>query len=454
METSLKQRLLHAIGVTSLGPVLTAVIQLVGVPVFLHFWGPRLYGEWLVLSAIPIYLGLTDFGFGSVAATEMAMLAARGEKAGALSVFQSAWLLTTSVSLLIGLCVALGLWVLPVERWVHVTLLSGEQTIGILCVLCVYVLLDLQWTVIVAGFRCDGNYALGALLGTVVRFATSASSLIAVAFYASPLLVALILVAVRMLGNGICQIVLRRKSPWLHYGFSNSRLNVIRRLFGPAVAYMAFPAGNAFILQGMTIVVGAALGPIAVVMFSTVRTLTRFAYQIVDVITNSVWTELAVAFGKGNRSLAKNIHRCACQASLGLSIAAILFLSLFGVRIYGYWTHYKVLMDINLFHLLLIEVLANAFWFTSSVVPIACNRHARQAVVYLFATALSLPLAYVLMSWIGLLGAGIALLIVDLCMIGYVLSHSLELLNDNLGEFTRALLRAPTLGTGNPGGSD
>ena len=155
----------------------------------------------------------------------------------------------------------------------------------------------------------------------------------------------------------------------------------------------------------------------------------RFAYQMVDMVTNSVW-KLAVAFGAGNRLLARNIHRCACQASLGLSFAAILFLSLFGVRIYGYWTHHQVLMDINLFHLLLVEVLANAFWFTSSVVSIACNRHELQAMVMLLSTALSFPVACLLMLWLGLTGAGISLLMVDLCMIAYVLSHSLSRSSD------------------------
>lgn len=454
MKNDLKHRLLHAIGATSVGPILTAAIQLVSVPVFLHFWGPKLYGEWLVLSAIPIYLGLTDFGFGSVAATEMTMLVARGEKAAALEVFQSTWLMTTGVSLSIGLCVALGLWALPIQKWVPVTLLSRGQLTGILCALSVYVLLDLQWTVIVAGFRSDGNYTLGTHLGNIGRFATNASSIVAVACHASPLLVAVILVVVRLVSNWTCQIVLRRKSPWLTYGYHYSSFKVIRKLFGPALAYMAFPAGNAFSLQGMTIVVGAALGPIAVVMFSTVRTLTRFAYQMVDMVTNSVWTELAVAFGSGNRQLARNIHRCACQASLGLSFAAILFLSLFGVRIYGYWTHHQIVMDISLFHLLLLEVLTNALWFTSSVVSIACNSHQRQAMTYLLSTALSLPIAYILMSWLGLKGAGISLLMVDLCMIGYVLSHSLSLLQDNLAEFSLALLRAPSLGAGNPGGLD
>ncbi|MDR3572356.1 MAG: hypothetical protein P4L50_00705 [Anaerolineaceae bacterium] len=426
--------------------MLTALIQIVSVPVFLHFWGPKLYGEWLVLSAIPIYLGLTDFGFGCVAANDMTMQVARGEKSAALEVFQSTWVLTTVFSVSFGICVAFALWLLPFERWLKVTLLSRGQVAAILCVLCVYVLLDLQWTVISAGFRCDGNYALGTVLGNVVRFMTNGASIIAVACHGSPLSAALALVTVRILGNWICQLVLRHKSPWLHYGYSYAHFSIIQRLFNPAIAYMAFPAGNALSLQGMTIVVGAVLGPIAVVIFSTVRTLTRFAYQMVAIISDSVWTELSAAFGAGNTLLARNIHRCASQAALGLSSAAILFLALFGNVIYSYWTHYKVSMDHHLFHLLLIEMLANAFWYTSSIVPIACNRHEGQAVVYLLTTAISLPAAFLLMLRYGLAGAGMSLLLVDLSMIAYVLHHSLALLNDTPSGFVRALLRAPSLG--------
>ncbi len=448
MKRNLKQRLFHAVGATSLKPVSTAVIQLVSVPVFLHFWGPKLYGEWLVLSAIPIYLGLTDFGFGSVAANEMTMQMARGERTAALEVFQSAWTLTTAVSASVGLCVALGLWAFPLERWLHVTVLSRGEATAILCVLCASVLLDLQWTLIAAGFRSDGNYALGTLLGVAIAFGTNASGIIVVAFHASPLIVAFVLFAARLLGNLVCQVVLKRKSPWLHYGYRYSRFSIIRKLFGPAVAYMALAVSSSFSFQGMTIVVGAVLGPIAVVMFSTVRTLTRFAYQMVDMITNSIWAELSVAFGAGDRLLARNLHRCACQASLGLSSAAILLLALFGNAVYGRWTHYKVTMDHRLFYLLLVEVLANSLWFTSSIVSIACNRHERQAVIYLAATALSLPAAYFLILRFGLTGAGISLLMVDICMIAYVIPHSLALLNDTPAEFVRALFRAPSLQTG------
>jgi O-antigen/teichoic acid export membrane protein len=454
MNSELKHRLLHAVGATSLGPLLTAIVQLVSVPIFLHSWGTGLYGEWLVLSAIPIYLGLTDFGFGSVAANDMTMLVARGEKSAALEVFQSAWVLTTVFSGFFGLCLGVGLGLLPIEKWLKVALLSRGQVIAILCVLSAYMLQDMQWTIIEAGFRCDGNYALGTLLGSVVKGCTNGAAIMAAAFHASPLIVAVVLVSVRLLGNSTCQIVLRRKSPWLHYGYRNARLSVIRKLFGPAIAYMAFPAGSSLSLQGMTIVVGAVFGPVAVVVFSTTRTLTRFVYQMTYVIGSSIWAEMSVAFGAGKRLLARNLHRCACQASLGLSLGAILFLYVFGTGIYGYWTHYRVAMNHELFHLLLIEALANSFWYTSSVVSIACNQHERQAMVYLLTTALSLPAGYLLMLWFGLVGGAVSLLFVDICMIGYVLRHSLILLDDSLSGFALSLLRAPSLSAVEAGGGD
>ena len=43
IQRNLKLRLFHAVGAQSLAPVLTAAIQLVSVPVFLHFWVLKRY---------------------------------------------------------------------------------------------------------------------------------------------------------------------------------------------------------------------------------------------------------------------------------------------------------------------------------------------------------------------------------------------------------------------------
>ncbi|MGB8322362.1 MAG: hypothetical protein WCE52_05295, partial [Candidatus Acidiferrum sp.] len=47
------QRLLRGFGAMAAGPVVTAGIQLVTVPLLLHAWGAAKYGDWLLLSAIP-----------------------------------------------------------------------------------------------------------------------------------------------------------------------------------------------------------------------------------------------------------------------------------------------------------------------------------------------------------------------------------------------------------------
>lgn len=93
------RRLLRGIGATALYPIVSAVIQLVSVPVFLRFWGPSLYGEWLLLSTVPTYLSLTDMGFGSVAGNDMTMRVAAGDRTGALRSFQSAWVMICVIRL-------------------------------------------------------------------------------------------------------------------------------------------------------------------------------------------------------------------------------------------------------------------------------------------------------------------------------------------------------------------
>ena len=68
---SIRSRLVKGFGANIYGQVVTAVVQLVGVPIFLWAWGTELYGEWLILFAIPSYLSMSDLGFSLSAANDM-----------------------------------------------------------------------------------------------------------------------------------------------------------------------------------------------------------------------------------------------------------------------------------------------------------------------------------------------------------------------------------------------
>lgn len=442
-RTSVARRLVLGVAATATGPIGAVLIQVASVPIFLHFWGPALYGEWLLISAIPAYLSMSDFGFGNVTANEMTMRVAAGDRRSALETFQSVWLLVLSISSALCVLIVAAVTLLPVARWFHFHQIAENQVGQVLIVLSVYVLVGLQTNLFSAGFRCDGHYALGTLWTGSLRPAEVFAGAAAVCFGARPISVAFIFLAVRTVGTIGLAIVLRRVSPWVAFRFEHACFACARRLFRPAVAFIAIPAGTGLSMQGMIIAIGAMLGPIAVVMFSTLRTLARTGLIMSEAVKNSIWPEISMAFGAGDQPLVRKLHRIACQAALLFPLLASALLVVFGRAIYSVWTHGTVTMDVSAFHLLLAVTVANAFWMASSVVPLATNRHERVAIVYLLSIGLSLLLATSLLRRYGIAAAAGSLLAGDLIMGVYVLHRSLRDSGDVLKQFASSLIRVP-----------
>ncbi len=446
MSTSTRQRFLRGFWATVLGPAVTILSQIVSVPVFLHFWGARLYGEWLILSAIPTYIAFSDVGFGDVAANDMTMRVAGGDRDGALVTFQSTWILTSITSLFVVFCFMSVAWVMPLTRWLNLSITTPQDTRIILCMLCAYALLSLQADLTTAGFRCEGNYALGMLIKNLLRLVETLSATAVVLFHAKPMQAAAVLLILRSIGTPVMGWMMMRKSPWLRFGQRHATWACVKSLAVPAFAYMAFPIGSALSIQGMVLVIAAVLGPIAVAVFSTMRTLTRFGFQLMEAVKNSVWPELSAAYGVQNWALARRLHRAACQVSLWTSLGSVVFLYFAGPRIVAIWTHGRIAMDIPAFHWLLLVIIANSFWYTSSVVTIASNTHERVAAVYLAGTVASLLIARLLMPMFGISGAAMALLAIDVIVGWYVLSSSLTALSESARDFYVSMFRLPEFG--------
>jgi len=444
-QSSITGRLIRGFGASALGPLVTTAIQVISVPVFLHYWGTRLYGEWLILSAIPTYLVLSDFGFGSVASNDMTMQVGKGDRDGALETFQSAWLLTTCISLIVATISALIVGLLPLAHWLQLTAMPGMEISLTLVLLVACVLFGFQANMISAGFRCDGNFAFGTMWGNIVRFAEAAAVVVIVIARGGPVSAAGCMLAIRIAGNLLLQAALRKRSPWLHYGIAHASWDVVRRLWAPAMAYMAFPAGTALSFQGILLAVGAMLGPIPVVVFSTLRTLARSSTQVTAAIQAPVWPELSRAHGASDQNLSRTLHRYSCQASVWISGGAAILLALGGSRILAVWTHGKITMDMPTFLLLLAAGVVNSLWSSSMMALLATNEHGRAALFYLIVTSVSLPLACLLMAQFKLPGAAATVLCAEVFCCSYVLRHSLALLNAPVAPFLASLFRVPPI---------
>ena len=428
MDKHVLRRWRNGFGAHIYGQAIVVLIQLVGVPVLLHYWGTQLYGEWLILSAIPTYLSMTDLGFSQSAANDMTQRVARGDVDGALAVFQSLGAMVFSVAF-IGLVVVLALLItLPIGRWMHFQVLSSTDVRWVLALLAAEVLVRLTEGVSHAGFRAHGDYALHVGIYYSTLLCQSAFVWIVAAAGFGPVAAAAVVVAVRALETPVAALVLVRRHPALAFGLVHAKREHLRGLIKPAIANVTMPFAQALNLQGMVLAIGGTLGPLAVVVFSTLRTMARLAVQAVQTVSQAAEPELAAAYGSGERLLLAELFVHALRAGIWLSCAAAVVLLVAGGSILSFWTRGKVAMDVALFRWLLVSAVFGALWFSSLTVLKAANRHVRAASLYAVVTAISVVLATSLLHVTGrLASAGMALVLVDLVMIGYALPAAARL---------------------------
>ena len=440
---SVRTRIIRSLYATGFGQIVTLLTQLAGVPLFLHFWGVEEYGEWLILSALPAYLVMSDFGFASVAANDMTMTVAQGRKDDALKTFHSTFIVILAAGGLSGLAAAALVLLQSRFAFLPVTTVSESEVAVVIVLFWGQVGVALLGGLVGAGYRCDGNFAAGSFLNNLLRLCEFAASVVALLVGGGFAVVALSVLLTRLAGVFAIAAGLRKRSPWLSFGIKGASREEIRRLIRPALAFMAFPVGNAISIQGFVLVVGWVAGAPSVALWSTYRTMTRFPYQMMGMITASVWPELSMALGAGNVATARKLHRFAVSSSTWLVLAALTVLLVLGEPLLRVWTGGQIPFERDLFFILCGVVLANSLWSTSAIVPISVNQHQSIAVAYLLSTSASMVLALGLGEVAGLQGIAGSLLVVDATMSYFVLRKSTRLTCDTMPAFARWCAGAP-----------
>src|SRR5580704_14187121 len=128
MDGTTKRRLLLGFAINWIGKLASTIIQLIQVPVFLHFWSTPLYGEWMVVNSIPVYLSFSNIGFGSVAGNEMTMMVAHDDREGALRGCQSCWWLIATICTATIALLSVGLYYFPVTQRLKLSGISESDT--------------------------------------------------------------------------------------------------------------------------------------------------------------------------------------------------------------------------------------------------------------------------------------------------------------------------------------
>ncbi len=428
------KRILSVFGANLFGQIITVIIQLISVPMFLHFWGEDLYGGWLVITAIPAFIIISGTGIGFVAGNTMQKYIELRQEREALMVFQSAWMITISLSLIL-ICA-----ILPVLLFTPLVNEVGRIYPGVdvikttLILLVIYVILSLQTEFFSSAYRANGKFARSVTILNLLRLAEFAGIMIIIPFGAELIGASFVYIIVRITGI-IWMLIELQKFRWINLGFSQVRKNVIKDQLVPTFTFLGFPLGHACLIQGMTTVVGLRFGPSAVVAFSVVRTLTGFIKQFSSTIYYSIWPEFSSTLTTGRLNIAKALHRNAFQITFLFSIFSCIMLYFFGEWIFEIWTGGKILIERSFLLLMLVSSIPNTLWMMSSYVSISINEHSGIALIYSFLAIASMGVAYLLAPFLGLLSIPVAILICDFFTFYFVLTSSFRILHDKTKEF-------------------
>lgn len=443
MDSSVKRRLTLGFISNWISKLASTIIQLVQVPVFLHFWAVPVYGEWMILNSIPSYLSFSNIGFGSVAGNEMTMMVAREDRQGALRVFQSCWWFIAMICSAVIALLSIVLYYIPAARLLKIHNINPSDAKWIIFYLGVSVMLGQFEQLLQSAYRCIGRYPYGSFIKSIFSLSAFTCMILAVVFHADPRITALVFACANVTGTIILCILVQRDIPWIEYGWKHASFAEIRALARPAIAFMGFPIGNALNLQGTLLAVGYALGPTAVVVFGTARTVSRVALQMVQMVNTTFEPEMSIAYGARNYSLVRSLLRRACQLALVVALVIVIGMMTVGPWFLHHWTGGHVPPSRVLLDILLLVVVLYALWSTSSVLMTSTNQHQRLATYYVIGTSLACTLCYFLARAFGLYGAAASLLVSEIVMNLYVVPAALRISQDTLPAFLTSMLHYP-----------
>jgi O-antigen/teichoic acid export membrane protein len=395
---ALGKRVFAAMGAGAFGQAVVIVIQVCSLPLFLHRWDTATYGVWLLLSAMPSYLSMTDVGMVATAGNRMTMAMGHGDRREANRLFHSAFVFVLCVVAVAGLLTLPLALLLPMEG-----VASPDERLAV-CALILSVLAGQFTGLADAIFRATGRFALAVMLGNVLRLLEWGGMMAGLFWDGSFSAVAIGGLAVRLLCTLALVLVSRGGGHGLTWHWREASMAEIRALFKPALSF--------------TLLVGHFFGPAVVAVFNSYRTIARVAAQATGILANAVWGEFSYLFGQGGTEAVRPIYQRSLWTGLATSVGLSLVLYGMAPLLLRWWSHGQIGFHPMPMMILLAYAATAGAWHVPRVLLLSTNQHVGLAQWSLAGAVLAVVATVLLYQPLGIEGVCLAMLLSELFMGG------------------------------------
>lgn len=440
-----RQRILRGVA-ANFGSVVTRVAaQFLTLPILFSSWDAERVGAWLLLFAVPAYLGFVSSGFSGAGGSAAVAAHEKGDMEQARAHFTSSWIIASASTLVLAAAFPLAL----AEAGGAITALRSvpqdvlDQT---LFALAIYIVASSQVATLEIPFRAAGRYADHIALNSACILAEIAVIALCVISSDDIATLAMVLAATRCAAAIWIAVLARRAAPGMFQGPTGAWRDSIRTLLMPSLALMLLPLVHGLNLQGYTMVIGISSGAVILAGFVATRTLTR----LLDLFTSFSFSmqfyesaHLDPADLETRRRLLAVMTLLAAIFTLGFSVALLIFGD-FAQRLF---TNAQTPFDPVLASVLLLAAGVRALSAAPFAMIAAANRHGTTVMWYFLASLAGLVLAAILAD------RGIALPLVlapivmaELFQLFPAFREALRMSGLSLGGFVASLLSRERIG--------
>lgn len=402
----MRGRVLRAIGAEGLGQLLNTGVRLLLVPLFLSAWGSRVYGEWLILTAIAGWFSLADLGGQLYFINRMTETWAQRRLDEFQQVFSTGLFFFCGASAVLMALAALALMLPGVSGWMGIATTDPGIVRWVLSIMCLRVLASLPLGLLLGVYRATGAQATSVMYGNLMLLIQLIAGAAVLLTRGGMVLMALTEVVGLLLVSLLAGFDLRRRMPAqiCLFRMRRPRMDILRHAWAPSLHFFGIQLAMAAMIQGSVIVVAKTMGPFEVAVFSTMRTIANVVSRFLGMMSHSAWPEFTRLHSENDNVRLQGLFRSIFFAS---TLAGLLYLGLvqhFGAQVFELWLGKQLPYEtLSMFLMGALVVFTNQ-WTLGGNLLMATNRHRDYARVQLPVNVLALVGAYAGGQWIGLEG--------------------------------------------------
>jgi O-antigen/teichoic acid export membrane protein len=214
----------------------------------------------------------------------------------------------------------------------------------------------------------------------------------------------------------------RRRYPDLRYGLSWPDRGALKDLFAVAPLYAVAPTAMLVTTHATIIMISAlAAAGTAVVMYTTMRTLTAVARMVMDQIMHVTGVEIARQFAENDARALTTLYSFIARLAGGVCGALAGLIAVIGPPFLAIWTVGKIPFDAAIFWPLLGAAGLAGPSIAGVSVLLFINRPGGMARAYAIAGGVTVGLCLLLIPSLGAAGAAWAVLIAETCILSVII---------------------------------